>query len=310
MDMDVLTRRILVLNIASTTTKQGLWEAFSPFGDIQMIRIKSRCEPRTGEKLSLGCGFVQFKSLLGSQNALGFRDPIRVDGRWLMIRRFQRRNWEAAFVRGIPRKTTPVHLRAVFARYGPTDVCLIREDNETGPGFAFVTFDTKEHRTEAVRNNRTIRLMGQNSIVLFARRGPRKVVLRRAPHERQLPNAAPQRPLPAAEDTDGPARSILVGNIASVTTGWGLWEAFAQFGDIQMVQIESRRESRTGEEVSLGRGFVEFLSFQSWQKALDFKDPIQLDGRKLTIRPIEPAPLRVPRCRPRGGRRGGLQWHY
>jgi RNA recognition motif-containing protein len=61
-----------------------------------------------------------------------------------------------------------------------------------------------------------------------------------------------------------------------------------------MVQIETRQDSRTGEEMSLGLGFVEFKTVQGCQSALDFKDPIEVDGRKLRIKPAQQSGGRPP----------------
>jgi RNA recognition motif-containing protein len=312
-------KTIHVRNINYATTEDALREAFKQFGEVKDVRIITDYDARERLRVSRGFGFVEFQTQKGYTDALACKDPIDVDGRTLRLsqaRPRQPRKRDTAFIGGIPKGTTPDDLKAAFAQYGPTDVRIIRENNETGPGFAIVTFDTEEHQTEAVKNNRSIRLKGEDSIVKFSRKGPRRSGFRRPPPRRRAekenvprpPRAArggarPAAPPPAAEDQEGLARRVLVGNIAWVTTGQGLGTAFTRFGDIQMVRIETRQDSVTGEEVSRGRGFVEFKTVQGCQSALDFKDPIEVDGRKLRIEPAQQKGGRPPARR-------SSQWDY
>jgi len=63
------------------------------------------------------------------------------------------------------------------------------------------------------------------------------------------------------------ASNIVVKNINTSITGSALQEYFAQFGQVQSVKISY--ESKGGEELSKGYGFVQFSNAEEAKKAVD-----------------------------------------
>ena len=86
-------------------------------------------------------------------------------------------------------------------------------------------------------------------------------------------------------------KRIYVGNLSYDTTDEGLESAFAQFGQVQNVQIMRDRE--TGR--SRGFAFVEMASEEEGEAAIQAMNDNMLDGRN----------LKVNEARPREDRRGG-----
>ena len=93
------------------------------------------------------------------------------------------------------------------------------------------------------------------------------------------------------------AKKLFVGNLSWNTRDEGLYEAFAQFGEVTDAKVITDRE--TGR--SRGFGFVTFADEQAGQDAMSAMDGQELDGR----------PIRVNEAQERrngGGFRGGDRW--
>lgn len=90
-----------------------------------------------------------------------------------------------------------------------------------------------------------------------------------------------------AQSPDRTTNTIHVTNINYQTNGKGLAAGFAIFGPIESVRIMTAYNSR-GQEYSRGFGFVQFRNAADYQKALDAKDPVTIEGRELRISPAKP----------------------
>ena len=86
-------------------------------------------------------------------------------------------------------------------------------------------------------------------------------------------------------------KKLFVGNLNWETSDDGLYEAFAQFGEITEAKVISDRE--TGR--SRGFGFVTFTDDEAAEKAISALDGTELDGR----------PIRVNEAQERRNRGGG-----
>jgi RNA recognition motif-containing protein len=141
---------------------------------------------------------------------LNYQEEITVDGRRLVLhpaRPPRQRKRDTAFVGGVPEGTTIEEIKAAFAKYNPIDVRIIRTaSTEAGRGFAFVQFDTEEHQSAAVRDNRTIPLHGGDSVVRFARPQARGS-FRGGPRRFNGPPRGGRAPRAAGPRRAGPRRS-------------------------------------------------------------------------------------------------------
>jgi RNA recognition motif-containing protein len=90
-----------------------------------------------------------------------------------------------------------------------------------------------------------------------------------------------------AQAADRTTNTIHVTNISYQTNGRGLAAGFQTFGPIESIRIMTAFNSR-GQEYSRGFGFVQFRNAADYQKALDSKDPISVEGRELRISPAKP----------------------
>jgi RNA recognition motif-containing protein len=193
---------IFVRNISYHTEPKKLGEAFSKFGDIAGVRIIT--DMVLGQRVSAGFGFVDFKTQEAFQKAVDNQDPLEVDGRRLFVkaaRLRQPRKRDTAFVKGIPESTTEDDIKSAFGKYNPTEVRIIRKNSGDLKGFAFVSFDTEEHQSAAVKENRNIMIKGEESRVAFAL--PRRANNRRFGRQGPRPKSGPHR-APRAQSTGGP----------------------------------------------------------------------------------------------------------
>jgi RNA recognition motif-containing protein len=179
---------VRVSNLNYRTVGKSLREVFTRYGEVTDAQIITETT-RYGDHLSRGFGFVKFATAEAAASALSAFPPIELDGRTLRVRPMwprQLRKRDTIFVSGIPKGTTQDDLRAVFGEYNPMEIRIVREDSDDHRGFAFIKFDTEEHRTAAHHANRAFQLRGSESRVQFARRNisgsARPVRAVRAPH--------------------------------------------------------------------------------------------------------------------------------
>ena len=102
--------------------------------------------------------------------------------------------------------------------------------------------------------------------------------------------------------------NIFVGNLSFQTTQEELHAAFAQFGNVERVNIVTDRD--TGQ--SRGFAFVEMTERRDAENAISQLNGAELNGRALNVNEARPKPAReggfgggAGRGGPRGGRGGG-----
>lgn len=98
-------------------------------------------------------------------------------------------------------------------------------------------------------------------------------------------------------------KRIYVGNLSYSTTEDALRELFAQFGDVESVNIITDRD--TGRPK--GFGFVDMATEQAAQAAITGMNGKSVDERELKVAEARPQAERTGGQRGYGGRRGGGQ---
>ena len=98
--------------------------------------------------------------------------------------------------------------------------------------------------------------------------------------------------------------NIYVGNLSFDTTEETLKASFAQYGDVDTVNIIMDRE--TGRP--RGFGFVEMPDGGEGQAAIDGLNGTQLDSRTLNVNEARPRPARGGRGGGGGGNGGDRRW--
>ncbi|KIO30901.1 hypothetical protein M407DRAFT_20023 [Tulasnella calospora MUT 4182] len=201
-------------------------------------------------------------------------------------------------------------LKTEFDQYGTvtSSRVIIQKDTGRSKGFGYVTFETAEAAKAALERNgqeidgRPINVDLASPQSAPGERSDRPP--RRNSSDFGRGNGSPQKPT-------GPATSTLfVGNLPFSASEDQIWEKFADFGSVSSVRLPTDRE--TGQPK--GFGYVEFLTVESAQKAVDGAASLEIDGRVPRLDFSQPRDSNgggrggfgAPRGRggPRGGGRG------
>lgn len=83
----VETATLFVRNLSFSTTSAGLSETFKPIDGFLSARVKTKTDPKKpGQTLSMGFGFIEFKTKKQAQTALEAMDGYVLDGYKLLIK--------------------------------------------------------------------------------------------------------------------------------------------------------------------------------------------------------------------------------
>jgi RNA recognition motif-containing protein len=138
---------VYVSNFPFTTTASQLAPVFSSFGELDGVRIAHRGD------LSLGYGFVVFKSAASFADCLSCADPLTLDGRPLKVEaaNAHRDVDDNVFVHNVGQTVTVEQLKDHFRDFHVVDAKIVcRYESEQRKGFAFVRVASREDRDAAV----------------------------------------------------------------------------------------------------------------------------------------------------------------
>ncbi|KAG8979295.1 hypothetical protein FRB90_008112 [Tulasnella sp. 427] len=163
-------------------------------------------------------------------------------------------------------------LKSEFDSYGTVTSARVITEKDSGKskGFGYVTFESAESAKAALeRNGQEIDGRPINVDLANPPPTPGERPARRNSDFGGRNNGSPQKPT-------GPATSTLfVGNLPFSATEDLIWETFADFGSVSSVRLPTDRE--TGEPK--GFGYVEFLTVEAAQKAVDSAASLEIGGR-------------------------------
>lgn len=157
-------------------------------------------------------------------------------------------------------------LASEFADCGEVVSARVQMDRNTGKsrGFGFVEFSTVEGADAAVALNGQKEIDGRE--VNIDKTSPR------------APN--PEKRAKAFGDTPSePSSTLFVGNISFDTTEDGLWEIFAEYGEVKSVRLPTDRETQRPK----GFGYVEFSDIETAKKAFDGVQGKDIGGRNIRL---------------------------
>lgn len=171
-------RTIYIKNINFRANGEDLANFFEKYGTVKKANILT--EYYRGQSVSRGIGFVEFaaneslaKVMADVQVAINEKKPIIFKNRALIIQQArvrQQRKRDTAFIGGISQGITVDDIKNALKAYNPVDAKIVGIINANRRGFAFVKFATSELRDKAVKENKTITINGNESVVRYARR--------------------------------------------------------------------------------------------------------------------------------------------
>lgn len=187
---------VFLKNLSFNTSTARLASVLSTLPDYSFARVQTKPDPkRPGEKLSMGYGFVGFKTKAGAQRGLRALEGFEVDGKVLEAKLAQRGAEEIAepkkggelvgktkstklLVKNVPFEASRSELRELFSAYGslkslrlPTKSVLTTTGNKSTRGFAFLEFTTHAEAERAMEALKHTHLLGRHLVIEWAKEG-------------------------------------------------------------------------------------------------------------------------------------------
>lgn len=183
---------LFVRNLNFSTATKLLTETFQTFEGFLSARVKTRTDPKKpGQILSMGYGFVEFRTSKDAQSALQAMDGYALEGHKLQIRAShkgadaaeERRRADAekkaasaktkVIIKNLPFEATKKDIRALFGAYGQLrSVRVPKKINSSARGFAFADFTTIKEAQSAMEALRDTHLLGRRLVLDFAAEDP------------------------------------------------------------------------------------------------------------------------------------------
>ncbi|SCV73060.1 BQ2448_6985 [Microbotryum intermedium] len=171
---------LFVKNLAFATRTEALRASFEHLQDFLFARVQTKPDPTTpGRSVSMGFGFVGFRTPSAAQHAKAVRDGLFLDGHQLELR-FAHRGGDdkssaatpevptsghstTLLVKNLPFEITQKQIRELFSAHGQVrSVRLPRKLDRKTRGFAFVDFATHREAESALAALEHTHLLGRH----------------------------------------------------------------------------------------------------------------------------------------------------
>ncbi|KAH0530511.1 hypothetical protein TsFJ059_005123 [Trichoderma semiorbis] len=182
------TASLFVRNLNFATTTEKLAEVFEPLDGFISARVKTKIDAKKPDQtLSMGFGFVEFRSKSQAQAALKTMDGYVLDGHALGVKAShrghdaaeERRREDAAkkaasqrtkiVIKNLPFQATKKDIRTLFGTYGQLrSVRVPKKADYTARGFAFADFVTPREAENALNALKDTHLLGRRLVLDFA----------------------------------------------------------------------------------------------------------------------------------------------
>ncbi|KFY03877.1 hypothetical protein O988_01138 [Pseudogymnoascus sp. VKM F-3808] len=182
------TSTLFVRNLSFNTTSDRLTETFKPLDGFMSARVNTKTDPKKpGQVLSMGFGFLEFRSKAQAMAALKVMDGHSLDGHNLTIKA-SHRGVDAAeerkkedrakkmagkrtkiIVKNLPFEASKKDIRTLFGTYGQLrSVRVPKKFDNSARGFAFAEFVTAREAENAIEALKDTHLLGRRLVIEFA----------------------------------------------------------------------------------------------------------------------------------------------
>lgn len=188
-DISTNMATLYVTNINWDTQADTLKQVFSSAGPVKSVKLATKKDPKTGQTLSLGFGFVQFDRKESMNRALDQLQGTAVDGHSLVLKKSQAHSAPAAnnkskkdtglldsdtgtklIVRNVPFEATEKDLKELFKSFAQLKrVRLPKRFNGQHRGFAFAEFLSHSEAQNALQTLSNTHLYGRHLVLEWAK---------------------------------------------------------------------------------------------------------------------------------------------
>lgn len=179
---------LFIRNLNFSTVDSGLADLFSPLEGFLSAKVKTKPDPKKpGERLSMGFGFVEFRTRAQAQAALASMNGYKLDQHELVIKP-SHRGMDAAeqqrredttkklaarrtkiIIKNLPFQANKHDVRSLFAAYGQLRSLRVPQKfDRSTRGFAFADFVSPREAENAMDALRNTHLLGRRLVLEFA----------------------------------------------------------------------------------------------------------------------------------------------
>ncbi|KAF4236458.1 hypothetical protein CNMCM6805_007564 [Aspergillus fumigatiaffinis] len=187
-DEPVVTSTLFVKNLNFSTTNEKFTEVFRPLDGFVSARIKTKPDPkRPGQTLSMGFGFVDFRTKAQAQAALAAMNGYKLDQHELVVRASnkamdaaeERSREDTAkkiaarrtkiIIKNLPFQATKKDVMSLFGAYGQLrSVRVPQKFDRSARGFGFADFVSAREAENAMDALKNTHLLGRRLVLEFA----------------------------------------------------------------------------------------------------------------------------------------------
>ncbi|RDX46000.1 RNA-binding domain-containing protein [Lentinus brumalis] len=179
---------LFVKNLSFSTTLEKLTQVVRHLPDFAFARIQTKPDPaRPGARLSMGYGFVGFRTPEGARRGLKSLDGLVLDGHKLVVKWAGRGAEEGEgaedkekvkarttkmIVKNVPFEATKKDIRELFGAHAQLkSVRLPRKFDHRTRGFAFLEFTTRHEAERAYATLKHTHFLGRHLVLEWAEEG-------------------------------------------------------------------------------------------------------------------------------------------
>ncbi|KAK6340405.1 Multiple RNA-binding domain-containing protein 1 [Orbilia blumenaviensis] len=181
------TSSLFIKNLSFGTTQEKLKDLFSPLEGFLAARIKTKPDPKNvGKHLSMGYGFVEFKSKVFADGAAATMNGYFLDGHKLEVRGSHKGDDAASerkkadlrknaagtkiIIKNLAFEVSEKQIRSLFGQYGKLrSVRVPKKFNRTSRGFGFAQFVSVREAENAMEALRHTHLHGRPLVLEWAK---------------------------------------------------------------------------------------------------------------------------------------------
>lgn len=181
------TFSLFIKNLSFATPQEKLKDLFSPLEGFLAARIKMKPDPKNvGKHLSMGYGFVEFKSKVAADAAAAAMNGYFLDGHKLEVRGSRKGDDAAAerkkadlrknaastkiIIKNLAFEVSEKQIRSLFGQYGKLrSVRVPKKFNRTSRGFGFAQFVSVREAENAMEALRHTHLHGRPLVLEWAK---------------------------------------------------------------------------------------------------------------------------------------------
>lgn len=172
------TVSVFVKNLNFSTTSQTLSGLFQSLPGYVVALVKTKPNPKGGV-LSMGFGFVEFKSKGDAERAIAAYDGHSLEGRKIQLKLSHRKGEQAKaarlsksskiIIKNLPFEATRRDVLELFSAFGQVkSVRVPKKFDKSARGFAFVEFTLLKEAESAMNQLEGVHLLGRRMVMQYA----------------------------------------------------------------------------------------------------------------------------------------------